>query len=200
MSDEQASDLMARWRRGDEAAATELFRRYASRLIALARSRLPDHLSQRFDPEDVVQSAYRSFFARARDGRFEVDPGNDLWQLLVGITVHKLQHQVRWNNAEKRAVFREQPLEPAHPQPGDGPVPVFAREPSPIEAVALVDEVEQLMARLGPLQRRILELRLQGHDREEIAVAVDRSECTVRRALRQVEQYLEAWQNDGTAS
>lgn len=196
MTDASVIDLMARWRQGDETAAAELFRRYAGRLIALARSRLPANLSQRFDPEDVVQSAYRSFFARARDGQFEVQPGNDLWQLLVAITLHKLQHQVRWNHADKRAVLREQALEPTQTTGEESATPVFAREPSPIEAVALLDEVEQLMARLEPLQRRVLELRLQGHDREEIAVAVDRSECTVRRALKQVEQQLDEWQRE----
>ena len=102
MHDDRSTDLMARWRQGDQDAAAELFRQYAGRLIALARSRLPAHMSQRFDPEDVVQSAYRSFFARAREGRFDIQPGNDLWQLLVGITVHKLQHQVRRNSADKR--------------------------------------------------------------------------------------------------
>lgn len=199
MNDHSPSDLMARWQKGDQAAAAELFRRYADRLIALARSRLPDHLAQRFDPEDVVQSAYRSFFARARDGQFELHPGNDLWQLLVAITLHKLQHQVRWNHADKRAAFREQPLE-GSAQTGAAGVPVFAREPAPIEAVTLVDEVEQLMARLEPLQRRILELRLQGYDREEIAATVERSECTVRRILKQVEEHLQAWQRAGVPS
>jgi len=197
MHDDRSTDLMARWRQGDQEAAAELFREYAGRLIALARSRLPAHMSQRFDPEDVVQSAYRSFFARAREGRFDIQPGNDLWQLLVGITVHKLQHQVRRNTADKRAVFREQPLEANVAGPDEGALPLFAHEPSPIEAVTLIDEVEQLMARLDPLQRRILELRLQGYDREEIAGEIGRSEVTVRRVLKQVQQQLEALQRGG---
>jgi RNA polymerase sigma-70 factor (ECF subfamily) len=193
MTDATVAELLTRWQHGDEHAAAELFRRYAGRLIGLARSRLPDNLAQRFDPEDVVQSAYRSFFARARDGRFEVQPGNDLWQLLVAITLHKLQHQVRWNTAEKRAVFREERIEDAA---ATASPPLLTQEPSPIEAVALVDEVEQVMSRLDPLPRRVLELRLQGFDYEEIAAEVDRSECTVRRVLRQLEQSLEEWQRE----
>jgi RNA polymerase sigma factor (sigma-70 family) len=197
MQDDRSTDLMARWRQGDQEAAAELFRQYAGRLIALARSRLPAHMSQRFDPEDVVQSAYRSFFARAREGGFDIQPGNDLWQLLVGITIHKLQHQVRRNTADKRAVFREQPLEANGTAADEGTVLLFAQEPSPIEAVTLIDEVEQLMARLEPMQRRILELRLQGYDREEIAADIGRSEVTVRRVLKQVQQQLEALQRGG---
>src|SRR5262245_39684709 len=101
---DKASDLVQRWRGGDQAAAAELFRRYADRLIALARSRMSQRLAQRVDPEDVVQSAYRSFFANTREGRYALDRGGDLWQLLVTITLHKLQHQVRRNNRQKRAV------------------------------------------------------------------------------------------------
>src|ERR1700679_4129725 len=67
MADEWSGDLLARWRAGDQQAATEMFHRYANRLILLARSRLSPRLSHRVDPEDVVQSAYRSFFADTRD-------------------------------------------------------------------------------------------------------------------------------------
>ena len=65
-----SSNLVARWRAGDQQAATELFSRYANRLIALARKRLSDKLAGHIDPEDVVQSVYRSFFADAREGRY----------------------------------------------------------------------------------------------------------------------------------
>src|SRR5262245_58097585 len=62
MQDESSVHLVSRWRAGDQQAAAELFRRYASRLIALAQSRLSASMASRVDPEDVVQSVYRSFF------------------------------------------------------------------------------------------------------------------------------------------
>ena len=53
--DEQDSvELLARWKRGDETAATELFDRYVNRLISLARSRLSERMQRRVEPEDVV--------------------------------------------------------------------------------------------------------------------------------------------------
>src|SRR5262249_38052565 len=106
--DDAAGNLVARWRAGDERAAAELFSRYAQRLIALARSRLSPKLSARIDPEDVVQSVYRSFFAETREGRYDLQRGGDLWQLLVVITLHKLNDQVKHNSSGKRAVGREQ--------------------------------------------------------------------------------------------
>ena len=42
---------------------------------------------QKVDPEDVVQSAFRSFFTRQAAGQFDVASWDDLWGLLVVITV-----------------------------------------------------------------------------------------------------------------
>jgi len=181
-----------RWRSGDQQAAAQLFHRYADRLIVLARSRLPAKLAGRVDAEDVVQSVYRCFFAEARAGRYDLQRGGDLWHLLVTITLHKVLNQIGRNTADKRACDRERRLDNA-----DGPVnEALAREPSPVEALALADEVEQLMGRLTPLQRQVLELRLQGHNQAEIAAATRRTERTVRRLLDQVKEQLRQCYDD----
>src|SRR5262249_61199873 len=83
--DDRSGHLVARWREGDQQAAAELFRRYADRLVALAKSRLSQKMARRVDPEDVVQSVYRSFFAETKEGRYEFERGGDLWHLLVTI-------------------------------------------------------------------------------------------------------------------
>jgi RNA polymerase sigma factor (sigma-70 family) len=182
MTDERSGDLIAQWRQGNEQAAAELFHRYASQLVALARSRLSAKLNRRLDPEDVVMSAYRSFFAGARQGQFEVERGGDLWRLLVTMTLHKLHRQVKRHSRDKRAVARERDA-----TNGSGmssfEAQLQAREPSPLEAAALADELEMMMAHLEPLQRRMLELRLQGYNLLEIAAATQRTERTVRRVL-----------------
>lgn len=182
-------DLIARWRAGEQLAAQQLFQRYAEQLIALARGRLSDRFNRRFDPEDVVQSAYRSFFSGVHDGRYSVERGGDLWRLLVVITLHKLQHQVRRNLSDKRSLDRERDL-------GQGKIPedMLARVPSPVEAVALAEELERVMGLLEPLQRRMLELRLQGYNLSEIGTATQRCPRTVCRTLELVKQLLEQQQ------
>ena len=174
--------LLARWRTGDQQAASELFNRYAHRLIALVGSRLSDKLAGHIDPEDVVQSAYRSFFSDAREGQYDLGAGGDLWQLLLTITLHKLNDQVKRNTAGKRAVGRQQNYGSEDSliglQASGG-----ASDPSPIEAVALVEQLEQLMAGLQPAHRRILERRLQGYTLDEIADEMNCSQRTVIRAL-----------------
>jgi RNA polymerase sigma-70 factor (ECF subfamily) len=180
---------VARWQAGDQDAAAQLWKRYAIRLIALVRSRLTSKLASKVDPEDVVQSAYRSFFTEARDDRYVLQQSGDLWRLLVAIALHKLDHQMRRHRAGKRSAALEQhfgaesDLLHLHAQR-------IAKEPSPAEAVALTDELEQMMRMLEPPRRRMVEMRLQGYSLEEIAADTKRNERTVRRALKQVEQYL----------
>jgi RNA polymerase sigma-70 factor (ECF subfamily) len=192
--DDPSIDLLARWQAGDQEAAAQMFRRYAQRLIALARSRLSSKLAQRLDPEDVVQSAYRSFFAGARMGQYDLQRGGDLWRLLVGITLHKLHDQVKRHSADKRDVGAENSFG-SEDSLWDIDSAIFARGPSPAEAVALVDELEQVMRRLEPLQRRILEMRLQGFSLEEIATDTQRCPRTVRRTLARIRRDLQ--QNHG---
>src|SRR5262245_24872803 len=107
MADDSSGELVAQWRQGNEQAAAILFQRYANRLIALARNRVPAKLTAHVDPEDVVQSVYRSFFARARAGRYDLQRGGDLWRLLLTITLHKLYKQIRLYRTEKRDLTRE---------------------------------------------------------------------------------------------
>ena len=89
MVDRESQELLKRIRSGDDLAAAELLDIYADRLIALARSRLTAKLTRRLDPEDIVQSACRSFFRQTRAGRYEIRDSDDLWRLLAAITTHK---------------------------------------------------------------------------------------------------------------
>jgi RNA polymerase sigma factor (sigma-70 family) len=159
----------------------------------VASSRLSGKMPQRIDPEDVVQSAYRSFFANARAERYESQRGGDLWQLLVTITLHKLNDQMKNSRRAKRAMNREHHFGSEDSLLGIQPQ-VLSQEPSPVAAVALVDAVEHIMRRLEPPQRRILELRLQGCNLAEIAAEVGRSESTVARVLDRVKRLLEQLQ------
>src|SRR4051794_20016718 len=105
--DEPSVVLLEKYRQGDDQAATELFRRYVTRLTVLARARMAPKIARRFDPEDVVLSAYRTFFVRARNGQFTLSRSGDLWRLLVGIMLKKLYHQTAQHTAAKRSVDRE---------------------------------------------------------------------------------------------
>lgn len=188
--DEPSEQLLARYQAGDQAAADEIFRRYVGRLTVFARARLAPRVARRVDPEDVVLSAYRSFFIRARDGRLSFTRSGDLWRVLVAMTLNKVRRQVARHQAEKRAIRREEDIlaeicEPHH------------RGPTPEHALAVADELEQIMAAVPPLKRRILELRLLDYEISEIAADIGRSERTVRRMLDDLQEFLKRRLLDG---
>src|SRR5438093_212509 len=98
----QDQACVERWRAGDEQAAAQLYHRYVERLVAVAKRRLSAKLAARLDPEDIVQSVFRSFFGRAQEGRFVFQDSDDIWKLLVRITIHKTLKQVDFHCRGKR--------------------------------------------------------------------------------------------------
>lgn len=181
-----STEMLARLNMGDSAAADAVFERYVERLTRLARARLSPRLAARTDPEDVVLSAWRSFFVGARTGNFSLHRSGDLWRLLVSITMHKLYRQVRRHSAKRRAVGKEDALDVTP----ESSLPVDRREPTPEEVVSLSDELEYIMSQLDSFGRRVLELRLQGEQLAAIATDTGRAERTVRRTLEQLRKSL----------
>jgi eukaryotic-like serine/threonine-protein kinase len=183
---EKIAELIEKCRLGDAAATEVVFARYVNRLTGLARTRLSRKLAARFDPADVVMSAYRSFFIGLREHGFVIAEEAELWQLLVQITLRKLYRQAARHRGAKRDASRE-----VHNSVGAGSIPSLAgREPRPEEAVAIAEEVELLLGQLSPSGRRIVELRLQGQELSEIAREIEVNERTVRRWLDRAKEYL----------
>ena len=176
LEDASNQELLAAWRDGNERAARVLVRRYMTRLTALARARLSRKLARRLDSEDIVMSAWRSFFAAAGRDQIAVPDDDNLWPLLVTMTLRKLARQAERHTASKRTVDAEVAAE-SWPE-------VVSRDPTPDEAAMVTDEVESLMAALSQTDQDILSRQLQGEEHAAIAAAVGCSERTVRRALQ----------------
>lgn len=187
--DHESLHLLNQWKAGDQDAAEEIFSRYMNRLIGLAKSRLSEKMKSRVDPEDIVQSAYRSFFRHAQDDRYELRRSGDLWRLLAAITINKTMGQVEFHTAAKRSIDQEGELTAESVSHLVAHIAV-SREPSVEEAVALTDEIEVLLAMLQPNERSILELRLQGKSSEQIAEELQCSPRTVRRTVERVKKSL----------
>jgi len=187
--DERTSfdQFVDRLRCRDDRAAADVFRRFSQRLIALARTRLDERVRGKVDPEDVLQSVCRSFFARQLDGQFELVNWENLWSLLTLITIRKCANQNHHYRAECRDVAREVALpisEIAAFTEG------FGRDPEPAEAVALTETIERLLRDLPERDREIITLHLQGDSIAEISAKVDWAERTVHRCLDRVRKKL----------
>jgi RNA polymerase sigma-70 factor (ECF subfamily) len=187
--------LVRRWCAGEQQAAQQIFDRYVERLLGLAKRRLNERLARRVDPEDIVQSVFRTFFARVQADFFSIQDPDDLCKLLVRITLHKTLKQVAYHQAAKRHPDREQFPRENHQDPL---MQLMDREPGPEEASAFLDELEHFLERLRPVERRIVELRLQGYGTDEIARILGIYDRKVRRVTERIRGLAESIRDHGT--
>jgi RNA polymerase sigma-70 factor (ECF subfamily) len=186
--DPPLTDLLPLLPAGDDRAARAVFDRYSDRLVRLAGRHLSPRLAGRVDPEDVVQSVFRTFFRRGTDGEFHLDGSAQLWQLLVKITVLKARAKARYHTADRRDAGAERA-----PAAGFDPA---APEPGPEEAAILVDQIDALLRGLPPVYARVLGLRLQGRTVTDAADELNLSRQTVHRALNLLQDRLAAMTSD----
>ncbi len=184
-SNESFDDLLIRCRRGDSEAVSVLVRQYSSRLMAVAGNLLSAQVRRRVDHEDIVQSALFTFFRRVEQGEFDIRDPEDIWRLLVTITVRKAQTQGRRHSAEQRA--------PAREASATWLVAAMSREPGPVEAIVLSEIVEDLTRWLEQEKYgEILERILRGEAKADIARDLGLSKRTVDRVLFRIREKLES--------
>lgn len=164
----------------------ELIDRYSRRLFALARQQLPLCVRQRVDPEDVVQSVYRSFFRRLEAGSFSFKEAQDIWRLLAAMTFYKARNAVKFHLRECRDARRERPLRTDGDAKQGYDVPDL--EPRAADLEWLFESLEKLLTGLPDTHREIVIGRLQGDTIEQIAQRVHRTRQTVIRVLQRVQE------------
>ena len=178
---------------GGDDAAQQLWERYSDRLVRLARRKLRAGAQigagAAEDEEDAVLTAFDSFCRGAAEGRYpRLADRDDLWRLLVVITVRKALDQVQRRGAAKRGASRlvgESDLVDGKETEADGTLDRFAgSEPSPELAAMVSEEYRRLWSRLGDDSLRlVLDLSLEGYRLAEIATRMGRTVKTVGRKL-----------------
>ena len=178
--------LLRRFQRGQADASTEIYLRYAERLLALADAQSSPDLARRVDPEDIVQSVFRTFFRRANLGHYTVPDGEELWKLLLVITLNKVRATGAFHRAAKRDVRRTSSGEAFDVaiESGQGD------DETALNLLRLV--VEDLLQGLPEAHRRMIEQRIEGHEVNDIATNVRRSKRSVERVLQDFRQQLDA--------
>jgi RNA polymerase sigma-70 factor (ECF subfamily) len=188
MADEAPSDhsLLLRFRRGQNDGPTLLYLRYAGRLRALAAAQSAPGLAARVDPEDIVQSVFRTFFRRAAGGQYDVPQGEEIWKLLLVIALHKIRSAGEFHRAARRDLRQtaggaayDRAVESAH-----------GRDEGPLTVLRLV--IDEILDALSPGHRPIVELRIEGYEVADIAEQLQRSKRTVERVLQEFRQRLDA--------
>jgi DNA-directed RNA polymerase specialized sigma24 family protein len=183
---------------GDHAAAQKLWERYFHRLVGLARTKLEGVPRRAADEEDVALSAFDSFCRGAERGHFpQLEDRDNLWRLLVTMTVRKAYRLARDEQCQKRgggAVFGEAALGETDPDAATPPSleQVIGREPTPAFAAQVAEECERLLRRLGDDElRSIARWKMEGDTNAEVAARLGCAPATVERRLQVIRRLWE---------
>jgi hypothetical protein len=160
-------------------ASKEVYGRFMARLTRRAQQRLPGRLKRRVDPESVALSAMKSFFLyEAAEGFDRLEDWQDIWRILVTITMCKCVNRIMSSHRAKRSVDREH-----YDTPDDPVLSGLAAGPNPVDEAIFQEEVERAR-NLCPVQNQpVFDLMLLGHRTEDIAV-----QLRVSKRLAQVRQ------------
>jgi RNA polymerase sigma-70 factor (ECF subfamily) len=152
----------------------------------LAAAQSAPGLAARVDPEDIVQSVFRTFFRRAAGGQYDVPQGEEIWKLLLVIALHKIRSAGEFHRAARRDVRQtaagaayDRAVESAHGQ-----------DEGPLTILRLV--IDEILDALPPGHRPIVERRIEGYEVGEIAEQLQRSKRTVERVLQEFRRRLDA--------
>jgi RNA polymerase sigma-70 factor (ECF subfamily) len=194
MPDEDFATFLARVRSGDAQAADDLVRRYGSIIRREVRFRLSDPSVYRLvDDEDICQSVLASFFARASLGQYDLHAPAQLRQLLLSMARNKLAYAARRQHTQKRGGQNA-------PEAVED-LALAGGYPSPSRVAAGRELLEQVRRCLGDEERRLAELRGQGHDWPEIARQLggtaDGRRMQLTRALDRVSREIGLEDGDG---
>ncbi len=148
--------LLGRLREGDEAALAALVERYAGVIRRTARGLLGPALRPHLDSVDIVQSVHRTLLIGLRRQQFEVSTPQQLVALATTLVRRKVARQWRRMRRRPTAHLGDSAL---------ADVLAEARGPQddPARDAQVNDTVRELLAALDDTDRRLLELRLDGH-------------------------------------
>jgi RNA polymerase sigma factor (sigma-70 family) len=184
---------------GDPAAAQRLWERYHLRLVSLAREKLRSARRRSADEEDVVQSAFHSFFRGVTRGRFpQLNDRDNLWRLLVVITARKALDQLAHEHSQRQGggtLQGESRIFPGAARREEEAIEqVVGEEPTPEFAAQVAEEYQRLLDLLGDdTLRQVAVWRMEGFTKEEIA---DHLSCSRRTVARKLETIRLIWSRE----
>jgi RNA polymerase sigma factor (sigma-70 family) len=185
---------------GDTAAAQPLWERYHRQLVSLARQKLQSARRRVADEEDVVQSAFHSFFRGVARGCYpQLNDRDNLWRLLMIITARKAldelahQHSKRQGggtvHGHSRMSLEDSDWSEAEIQQvvGDEPTPEFAAQ--------VAEEYQRLLDLLDDeTLQQVAVLKMEGHTNDEVAEQLN---CSRRTVARKLETIRIIWSGEG---
>jgi RNA polymerase sigma factor (sigma-70 family) len=179
-------------RDGRPSAATDLWQHYYERLVRLAAQKLRSAPRRMADEEDVVATAFNSFYRGVEQGRFpKLDDRDDLWQVLVMLTARKAVNQAKHATRQKRGegqVRGESIFINAH-DTNAGIHEIVGDEPSPEFAHEVSEEYTRMLEVLDDDALRAVAIaKMEGYSNDEIAEKMGVKTRTIERKLKTIRE------------
>jgi DNA-directed RNA polymerase specialized sigma24 family protein len=187
-------DLRSPDHRMRDEAARIIWERFSPRLKILVRRHLDNRILRREDEHDILQNMFASFYQGQAMGQKAPSSREELWKLLVRITMCKVVNTAHRHTADRRDVRRERGDGACDRD--DGRFPrwmldhVDRSQPSPQERIAVVDEVQRLLNQLPEDLRQIVVWKLEGFTNLEISRLIGRTVRSVEMKLNLIRKRL----------
>lgn len=195
----ETAKLVHRAQEGDSEALNDLFARYHSIMVEVARRRLGPRLRLKEDPDDLAQTTFRE---ATRDfKRYEYRGDGSLLRWLVQILQNKIRDKAQFYSAGKRDSSMEARLDAPGDAGGEGP-----RTEPPSEDLSVTRQVQrdesfeflgQALEHLTPEYRQAITLvffqgltlreageRMGGRSEDALRMLLRRAEAKLRETLR----------------
>lgn len=172
--------LVARIQSGDEDAAALIYERYAKRIHGLVNKQMTDMLHAQTQPEDIVQSVFKSIFRGVASGGYSAPEGGTLWQLMAVVAIHKTRRNASKRQVQKRDARRTQSLEAME---------AFDVE-SDISPEGFESALREAVEHLKTSEQQVVMLRVEGFKVEEISEKLELSRRSVERLLQNAREKL----------
>jgi RNA polymerase sigma factor (sigma-70 family) len=187
-ADASVTQWIAGLKEGQASAAERLWEHYFHRLVGLARAKLTSSQPRVADEEDVALSAFKSLCLGAADGRFpQLRDRDNLWPLLVVLTVRKARDLVKHERRQKRGGGVKTSRLDSNQAEWEA---IVSQQPSPEFSVMVAENCERLLETLDASHRRIALLKLEGYTNAEVAEQLN---CGLRTVERRLELIRRTW-------
>jgi len=178
--------LLKQVQEGDEAALASLVEHYASTLRRVARASLGEPMRAHLDSIDLVQSVHRLMLVGLRNNKFEF---RDHAQLLgLALTLVRRRVARHWRQ------MKNEPGTGTHVALGSDAAgehePSAKADGNPADQLAVNEQFDRLLDTLDPIDRRLLELRMEGLSTADVARELQVSPAMLRVRLGRLRQKL----------
>jgi RNA polymerase sigma-70 factor (ECF subfamily) len=171
-------ELIRRVRAGDDQAAAELVHVYEPHVRRAVRIRLGvARLRRVVDSMDISQSVLGTFFIRAAAGQFQLDTPRQLVSLLARMAENRVRDWQRRYSALRRDKRREVSLSRLAHEP-------MARTLTLTQERDSAETLEEVLLRLSPDDRELVERRRAGDSWATIAEDIHKTPDALRMQLR----------------